>query len=210
MRGRPAHTHRSLANSDALQGAAAWRRERHIGGGDDCVGRRILAPMTVGTTFTARCSTRFKPARRGGPRGWGSSATLVLDRQLGAASRPRTLHVARLRRVPSALARTQPALPALQERSDMAVVQLAAELQASVDPHANALAEQLLGANSRAELACLLRSMRDLVKTIPLAENWLRSPRHPGPDVSARRERPKWAWRTQCPFRSDLTSCSRE
>ena len=32
-----------------------------------------------------------------------------------------------------------------EERREMAVVQLAAELQASVDPHADALTQQLLG-----------------------------------------------------------------
>ena len=46
----------------------------------------------------------------------------------------------------------------------MVVVQLAGELQAAVDPHADALAQQLLGSHRRPELASLLRSMRDLVK----------------------------------------------
>ena len=48
----------------------------------------------------------------------------------------------------------------------MAVVQLAGELQASIDPHADALAQQFFGANRRPELASLLRSMRDLVQAV--------------------------------------------
>ena len=46
----------------------------------------------------------------------------------------------------------------------MAVIQLAGELQAPVDPHADGLAQQLLGPHRRTELASLLRGMRDLVK----------------------------------------------
>ena len=46
----------------------------------------------------------------------------------------------------------------------MAVVQLAGELQAPVDPHADALAQQLLGANGRAELPGVLRRHADVVQ----------------------------------------------
>ena len=47
----------------------------------------------------------------------------------------------------------------VEERSDMAVVQLAGELQTSINPHPNRPAQQLLGSNSRPELANLLCSM---------------------------------------------------
>ena len=46
----------------------------------------------------------------------------------------------------------------------MAVVQLAGELQASVDPHADRSAQQLLGTNGGAELAGALRFVTDLVE----------------------------------------------
>ena len=46
----------------------------------------------------------------------------------------------------------------------MAVVQLAGELQASIDQHADAPAQQFLGTNGRTELAGLLRCVTDLVE----------------------------------------------
>jgi hypothetical protein len=52
-----------------------------------------------------------------------------------------------------------PTLRQLQERRDVAVVELAGELQASIDEHADASAQQLHGTYRRAELPGLLRSM---------------------------------------------------
>ena len=61
--------------------------------------------------------------------------------------------------------RLLPATPGyLEQRSDSAVVQLAAELQASIDEHADRPADQLLGTNRRPELASLLRLVADLVE----------------------------------------------
>jgi hypothetical protein len=46
----------------------------------------------------------------------------------------------------------------------MAVVQLAGELQAPVDPHADRLAEEFFGSNGKPELASLLARVADLVE----------------------------------------------
>ena len=63
-----------------------------------------------GWCFMRARVARIRSPRRGGHRGGGLRGHVgLLDRQLGAASRPRTLHVARLRRVPSARTWTQSA-----------------------------------------------------------------------------------------------------
>jgi hypothetical protein len=48
----------------------------------------------------------------------------------------------------------------------MVVVQLAGELQAPVDPHADRSAQQLLGANRRTELTGALRFVADFVEPL--------------------------------------------
>ena len=52
----------------------------------------------------------------------------------------------------------------LEERRDMAVVQLAGELQAPINPHPDRLAQELLGAHRRAVLPGLLSCSPDLIK----------------------------------------------
>ena len=51
-----------------------------------------------------------------------------------------------------------------EERSDMAVVQLAGELQVSIDEHADAPAQKLHSLNRRPELPGLLSSVADIVQ----------------------------------------------
>src|SRR5262249_51769813 len=53
----------------------------------------------------------------------------------------------------------------LEERGDMAVVQLAGDLQGPVDEHPDALPQQLLGAHGRTELPGLLRRQADVVQS---------------------------------------------
>lgn len=68
----------------------------------------------------------------------------------------------------------------------MAVAQCARELQAPVDPHADALAQQLLGSHGRTELAGALGFMADLVEAA-----LYRSPTHPprwSPGVGGQRK----------------------
>ena len=48
----------------------------------------------------------------------------------------------------------------------MTVIQLAGELQAPINEHADALAEEFFWANCRPELPSVLRSVRDLVKAV--------------------------------------------
>jgi hypothetical protein len=52
----------------------------------------------------------------------------------------------------------------LDQRSDVAVAQCTRELQASVDEHADALAEKFFGSDGRPELASLLARVADLVE----------------------------------------------
>ena len=52
----------------------------------------------------------------------------------------------------------------VEQRTDVAIIQLAGELQASVDEHADALAQQFFGTNGRTELTGVLSFVADLVE----------------------------------------------
>src|SRR5258708_33221053 len=85
-----------------------------------------------------------------------------------------------------------PPLGDLDQRRDVAVVQCARELQAPVDPHADAPAEEFFRSDRRTELTSALRFVTDLVETL-LNPARIRSPRRGGPPGGGSLA---WTWPT--------------